>query len=212
MESRLELQEAIKSSGSMSVQWICAESLVFSLYSSTASYWPLVGETAGDPAWIHVSEPQTQSWHPSKWFSFLSRAHSNLMHSSSPSHRVTRVRLHTVTKAWINFNSASDRSSSTPQNIQNRLLTWRRAGSLWNESLLRWKLFVVSELFAFSALWYSEQKRIKGWTDLSQLPSAWNVADYSLIPKIPGEMVSLRKVPELQNCVHNPEIIKFNWR
>lgn len=125
-----------------------------------------MAEAAGGQTWIHLS----QNWCPSKCFSLLSRTH-NLVYFQAFVLSAEVRRRHAelpksgftcVTKAWVNFNSASNESASKLQNIRNRPSTWRRAGSPWNLSLFRWKDFVVSELFAFSA-WYIHHAGWLSW-------------------------------------------------
>ncbi len=124
--------------------------------------------------------------------------------------QITQVGLHSVTKAWVNFNSASNESSSKLQNIRNRPSTRRRMGSPW--SLFRGKYFVVLELFTFSA-WYihhawwltwlrTNNRGIKGCTDAAHLPSYWQLSQAKRYYVRPLKMMSWYKMVQKTYSEH----------
>lgn len=97
---------------------------------------------------------------------------------------ITCTELCGVTKAWVNFNSASDESSSKRQNIGNRPWSWRRPGSAWN----LFGLVVSGEFRAVCFLWMVYQPPLV-WRDelTGQHAPLEDDTDSSLIPQIPRE-------------------------
>lgn len=98
---------------------------------------------------------------------FLFRTHKPLCWGQRASCRITKVRLHTVTKAWVNFNSASDESRTfetgrQPEEELDRSGIWVYSG----ENTL------CSQSCLLSVHGVSIATDMKGFTDLVHSPSA----------------------------------------